>query len=188
MEKGNLGIRLAFYGVAAFALAWLGYSTALFLLAGVVIVAEKNEWASRQVIQAICLCVVGSVVGSVLDIFDFIYKIPFVGTAWGVIIGIITSLVDIAILVFCILAIVRNAKGKEANVPLANKFADWAYGIVRVKPVVQPQAGPQAFCTGCGAPLNGGAFCNVCGKPVGQPAPQQAPQQVAPQAPQQPQQ
>ena len=29
MEKGKLGIRLSFYAVAAFILAFLGYSTAL---------------------------------------------------------------------------------------------------------------------------------------------------------------
>ena len=33
MEKGKLGIRLSFYTVAAFILAFLGYSTVLALLA-----------------------------------------------------------------------------------------------------------------------------------------------------------
>ena len=32
MEKGKLGIRLSFYAVAAFILAFLGYSTVLALL------------------------------------------------------------------------------------------------------------------------------------------------------------
>ena len=52
---------MAFYAVLGFILAVLGYSTGLFLLAGVVIFVEKNEWASRQIIQAICLMMVSSI-------------------------------------------------------------------------------------------------------------------------------
>ena len=73
--------------------------------------------------------------------------------------------------IFAIIAVIKNAKGKDAGVPLANKFADWVCGIARPKAVkvVQPQVQPQAqapaqgFCTSCGAPLTGGAFCNNCG-------------------------
>ena len=41
---------------------------------------------------------------------------------------------------------VKVAKGKEAGVPLASKFAYWAYGMVVAKPqpVVQPVAQPMA--------------------------------------------
>lgn len=62
MEKGKLGIRLSFYAVAAFILAFLGYSTVLALLAGFVLIVEKNEWASRQVIQAFFLCIFADIV------------------------------------------------------------------------------------------------------------------------------
>lgn len=184
MEKGRFGIKMAFYGVTAFILAFLGYSTALFLLAGVVIFAEKNEWASRQVIQAICLCVVNSLLNSVLGIFDFIYKIPFIGIAWGTIISVLQGIIGIVILVFVIIGIAKNAKGNEANIPLASKFADWAYGVVR--PKAASQAGAQGFCASCGAPLTGGAFCNTCGKPVGAQAPNMGqPAQNQPNPPQQ---
>ena len=193
MEKGKFGIRLSFYAVTAFLFVILGYTTALWLLAGVVIVGEKSEWAGRQVIQAVCLEVVSGVVSAFFALFDFMYRIPLLGTVWGTMISVVNSLISIAILVFAIIAIVKTAKGKEAGVPLADKFANWAYGVIKAKPVyaqpvyaqpmqaapqqpVQPmQAAPQQpaqpaapadVCANCGAPLNGGAFCTKCGTPA----------------------
>ena len=179
MEKGVLGIRLCFYTVLAFILAAFGSTTLLFLLAGVVLIVEKNAWATRQIIQAICLCFVSSILYAFFGIFDFMYRIPFVGTGWGIFYDVVIGLVDIAVYVFVIIAIVRNAKGQEANVPLASKFANWAYGIVVVKapkyvqqPVQQPYAQPMQ---------------QPYAQPVQQPVQPQAPVQPAQQAPVQPQ-
>ena len=91
MEKGKFGIRLSFYAVTAFLFVILGYTTALWLLAGVVIVGEKSEWAGRQVIQAICLEVVSGVVSAFFALFDFVYRIPLLGTIWGTLISVINS-------------------------------------------------------------------------------------------------
>lgn len=188
MEKGNYGIRLAFYGVAAFVLAFMGWTTGLFLLLGVVVLAEKSEWASRQVLQATFLCVLASFISSALALLDIVTYIPFVSSIWYTFKNIVNDLVDIAVFVFIILGIIKNLKGEDAKLPLISNMVDWVYGIVRPKAVkVQPQA-QVPYCTGCGVPLTGGAFCNTCGKPVGQPA---APAQAAPApaaAPEQPQQ
>lgn len=177
MEKGKLGIRLGFYGVAAFVLAFMGWSTALFLLLGVVLVAEKNEWATRQVIQAITLCVAATLISSILSLFNFIGYIPVIGSIWSTFKSVLNSLIDIAVLVFVIMGIVKNIKGQDAKLPLVSAVSDWAYGIAKPKAVkVQPQAA--AICTGCGVPLApGAAFCTTCGKPVNQAAPAQQPQQ-----------
>ena len=159
MEKGKYGIRLCFYTVSAFILAYLGYSTVLFLLAGVVLLAEKNEWATRQVIQAICLCVVRNLVTAALGIFDFLYQIPIISHIWGVVDGLLEALVSIFVLVFCIVGVIKNLKGNDADIIGARKFADWAYGMVKV----QPQPAPA---------------------PVPQPAPAPAPQQTSVETPQ----
>ncbi len=144
MEKGKFGVRLSFYAVAAFIFAILGYSTALILLAGVVIVGEKDEWAGRQVIQAVCLQFVSGVIGTFFGLFDFFYRIPFFGTVWGTIVSIVQSVIAIIILVFAIIGLVKVAGGKEAGVPLADKFANWAYGKITVKqqPVYQQPMQP----------------------------------------------
>ena len=131
MEKGKFGIRMCFYTTLAFLLAYLGYSTVLFLIAGVVIFVEKNEWAGRQVIQAICLCFVSNLVHTLLSILDPISRIPVLGMAWGIGTSLVDSLLSIVVLVFCIIGFLNNVKGKEANIIGAAKLADWAYGIVR---------------------------------------------------------
>lgn len=144
MEKGKLGIRLCFYSTLAFILAFLGYSTLLFLLAGVVLIAEKDEFTTRQVIQAFCLCIVNSLLSSVLGIFDFFYRIPVIGTIWSTILSVISSIISLIVFIFCIIGIVNTAKGKDANIPLASKFANWAYGII-VQRVVPQQAYQQPY-------------------------------------------
>lgn len=136
MEKGKLGLRICFYTVLAFLIVAIhGGITLLFLLAGVLLLVEKNEWGVRQVIQALALNMVTSVVYSVLNAFDFIYKIPFIGTAWGGIHSLISSILAIVVFALCIVGILKNLKGEDAAIPLANKFADWAYGVVAQKTV-----------------------------------------------------
>jgi hypothetical protein len=128
MEKGKLGLRLSFYAVFAFILAWCGYTTLLFFLAGVVLLVEKDEWTLRQVMQAFGLCILVTVIRSVFGIVDFISDIPFVGVAWGVILSVIYGIIDLVVLISTIIAILNNLKGKDANVFLIRKFVDWAFG------------------------------------------------------------
>ena len=133
MEKGKFGVRMCFYTVSAFLLAYLGYSTALFLLAGVVILVEQNEWAGRQVIQAICLCVVENLVSQVLSILSPLYRVPLLSGIWGMVVDLIGSVLGILVLVFCVVGILKNLKGQEANIIGASNLADWAYGIAKSK-------------------------------------------------------
>lgn len=131
MEKGKFGVKMCFYTALAFILAYLGYSTVLFLVAGVVIFVERSEWAGRQVIQAVGLYFLRSVVRTVLDIFDPVSQIPVVGPMWNVGIGLIDSLLSILVLVFCVVGLLNNLKGKEANIIGFSNLADWAYGIAK---------------------------------------------------------
>lgn len=70
MTKGKFGIYLWFYAVLAFLLVFLGQTLLCGLLLGFVIAAERNEWLSRQVIQAFSLSLAVSVVTGVLDIIQ----------------------------------------------------------------------------------------------------------------------
>lgn len=144
MEKGKLGLRICFYTVLAFLIVGIGGSMMiLFLLAGILLLVEKNEWGVRQLIQAIALDLVTSVVYSVLGAFDFIYKIPFIGTAWGGIHSLISSILAIVVFALCIVGILKNLKGEDAAIPIARKFADWAYGVTAQKNVT-PSAPAQS--------------------------------------------
>lgn len=190
MEKGKFGIRFAFYGVAAFALAIFGNYTALLLLAAAAIFVEKDEWASRQVIQALCLYTLPYLVNAAFDVLGFFNWFGWSSNdiIYGIYRGfsrvesIVSFIVNIAVILFAFMGIMKNAKGQEAGIPGAEKFAQWVYGKVAPKPVYvqqpmqqaapvqQPvqQAAPQAagVCSNCGAPLNGAAFCTKCGAPA----------------------
>lgn len=145
--KGNYGIRLAAYTVLAFLLAYFGSTTLLFLVLGVVLLAEKNEWATRQVLQALVLCYVGMIVRNVLNIFDFVYDIPsmFIDITalyniasvlvkiWSTIEGLINWVVDLAVLVMIIVGIIRNLKDQDANIPVVKDVVNWVYGIAKEK-------------------------------------------------------
>lgn len=117
MQKGKFGVCLWFYAVLAFVLAFLGQTLLCGLLLGFVILAEKNEWLSKQVMQAFFLTLASSLVGSVLDILNVFRSIPFVGTAVSVVFNGITGLVSLIILVFCIIAITKVVKEQDAGLP-----------------------------------------------------------------------
>ena len=71
MEKGKLGIRLSVYAVLAFILAAFGLYLGIIGLLAVVLIVEKDEWASRQVLQALMLCLLPSMIGAVFDVLGF---------------------------------------------------------------------------------------------------------------------
>lgn len=176
MQKGKYGVCLWFYALVAFILAFLGQVLLGGLLLGFVIAAEKNEWLTRQAIQAFFLTIIVAVINAVLDMLNIFGSIPLVGAAMGVVFNVISTIISIVVLVFVIIAMVKVVKGQEANMPLLSKLANRAYGIIEKKvytqaaPVnyVQPQA-PQ-----------------VPQAPIQPQAPQAPIQPQAPQAPQAP--
>ena len=79
METGRFGLKLSFYAVLGFILAFLGQTFLCGLLLGFVILVEKNNWLTKQMIQAFLLTIVSSIVHSVLSILDIFEAIPFLG-------------------------------------------------------------------------------------------------------------
>ncbi len=184
MRKGKLGISLVFYAVLAFVLAFLRQTTLCFLVLGFVLVAERDEWTSRQVMQASFLSLVGSVVSGVLGIFDVLERIPLAGYLFTGVFSFIDGIVSLIILIFVIVALVKVAKGQDANLPLLSSLANRAFGIVTQKVyTTTPPAGgqpqqPYPYNQAPQAPYQQPAQA-----PNGQPA--QQPQQPTNQNPQQ---
>ena len=188
MEKGKLGIRLSVYAVLAFILAAFGLYLGIIGLLAVVLIAEKDEWAGRQVLQALMLCLLPSVVGIFFHVFDFmdwfgwasygsaVYKIAVI---WGRFNTVVDWLVNIAVYVFALIGILNVSKGKEAGIPVFSSFANWAYGkiVVKAQPVFQqpvyqqpvaPQAPVQAAAPAPQAPAQAANadVCANCGAPL----------------------
>ncbi|MGN1204382.1 MAG: hypothetical protein ACI4SA_04910, partial [Lachnospiraceae bacterium] len=70
MEKGKLGIRVSVYAVLAFLFAAFGLYLGIVALLAVALIVEKDEWATRQSLQALVLCLVPSMVSVVLSVFN----------------------------------------------------------------------------------------------------------------------
>ena len=193
MEKGKLGIRLSVYAVLAFILAAFGLYLGIIGLLAVVLIAEKDEWAGRQVLQALMLCLLPSVVGIFFHVFDFMdwfgwasygSAVCKIAVIWSRFNSVIDWLVNIAVYVFAMIGILNVSKGKEAGIPVFSSFANWAYGkiVVKAQPVYQqpvyqqpvyqqpvaPQAPVQAAAPAPQAPAQAANadVCANCGAPL----------------------
>ena len=122
------GIKLTFYGGLAFILAIFGQTLLCGLLLGFSILAVKDRWLCRQVMQAFLLCFITSIVALIRDVFDIFDIIPIVGSLLNGAMNIISWAAGRIVLVLSILGLYHTAKGKEANIPIINIFVEQAFG------------------------------------------------------------
>lgn len=148
MTKTKFGVNPAFYAVIAFFLAWTGDIIWIGALILFLIAAEQNEWAARQAMQALVISIVFGVLLNLVsmgmmstyqekEIMETIAKIV------NGFLGVIEFILKALRLALCIWGIVKVAGGKEAKLPLANKFSDWAYGKVAPKAAAKEPEQPQ---------------------------------------------
>ena len=130
MKKGKYGVCLWFYAMVAFVLAFLGQTLLCGLLLGFVILAERDAWLSRQVIQAFFLSIFSSCITSIFSILTIFNVIPILGGIITGILGIISGLVSLLVLIIAGVALVRVCQDEEADVPLLGKLANRALGYV----------------------------------------------------------
>ncbi len=144
MKKGKFGVCLWFYAVLAFVLAFLGQVLLGALLLGFVIATEKDEWLTRQTIEALCISIFASVIGDILSMVSRVFSsIPFVGSTVSDVFSWLNWFVSVAVLVFVIIGIVQTAKGKDASIPVFSSIAYKAVGLVKQKPVYHQPANGQ---------------------------------------------
>lgn len=163
MRKGNYGITYVCYATLAMILAWFGQTLLLALLTMFVIVVEKDEWASKQCLQA---CGIVGAQWFIAEAISLINKpVSWIGKfikeydspyykftdVWGKLFYFINEIIDIAVIVLLVMAILNVLKEKDAKIPVISKFADWAYGLGKTKK-----------CPKCGTVVKGN-FCDKCG-------------------------
>lgn len=146
MTKGKFGIQLWFYAVLAFILVFLGQTLLCGLLLGFVIAAEKNEWLSRQVIQAFSLSLAVSLITGILDfvqraLYGLLSEITYVGSGFNTVFDVLDGIISILVLVLVIIAIIKVAKEQDAGIPGLSALASKAFGIVEKKVYTQPPQG-----------------------------------------------
>ncbi|MCI8401510.1 MAG: hypothetical protein HFI38_05355 [Lachnospiraceae bacterium] len=117
MKKSNYGFNLWFYPAIVFALAIFGQTLLCGLITIFAIAAEKDEWTSRQTLEAFFLSLVNSVVSVVLRLFDVVTWIPFLGTGVDVILKFCTSVIGLVVLLLAVMGVLRVSRGEEARIP-----------------------------------------------------------------------
>lgn len=146
MKQGKFGIRLAFYGILSFVLAFINQPLLCGFLLFFVLLKEEDRWTVRQVLQGFMLSLVVNffsgvsyLVGSAVSmpfriLFDW-YNYGFSDTVQSA----FSFFVYAGALVVCIIAILRLSRDQEANVPLLSNLAYHILGEQKPpKPVKQP--------------------------------------------------
>lgn len=170
MNKGNTGVFLWFYAMMAFVLAIFGQTLLCALLCGFVLIVEKDEWCSRQAIQAVLLCLVNLAVDRIFSASALsALPIPFLNSALGMIVGFINGIFSLVVFVFAILAILKVCKGQDASVPGLSGLAGRAFQAVQQYAPAQQYAQQQAPAQ----PTQGGWSNSNPGQDGQQPPPQQ---------------
>lgn len=179
MRKGKLGVVVCLFPILGFVCVILNQPLLCALIFGFVLVAERDEWAGRQTLQALGLSAIAVVLRELLvysvNLFPvYIDFFHFLSTAFGT----LSALVYLAAIITSMVAITRVMKDQEASLPGLDRLAYRAYG--KQKPRPMPGQYPPPY--GVQPP-----YAHPYQQP-GQPyPPQPGPYQQPPQAPQQPQ-
>lgn len=179
MRKGKLGVVVCLFPILGFVCVILNQTLLCALIFGFVLVAERDEWAGRQTLQALGLSAIAVVLRELLvysvNLFPvYIDFFHFLSTAFGT----LSALVYLAAIITSMVAITRVMKDQEASLPGLDRLAYRAYG--KQKPRPMPGQYPPPY--GVQPP-----YAHPYQQP-GQPyPPQPGPYQQPPQAPQQPQ-
>lgn len=179
MRKGKLGVVVCLYPILGFVCVILNQPLLCALIFGFVLVAERDEWAGRQTLQALGLSAIAVVLRELLvysvNLFPvYIDFFHFLSTAFGT----LSALVYLAAIITSMVAITRVMKDQEASLPGLDRLAYRAYGKQKPRPMPGQYSPPYGVQPPYAHPY----------QQPGQPyPPQPGPYQQPPQAPQQPQ-
>ena len=129
MRKDRFNICISFYAVLAFVLAILGQTLLCGMLLGFVIVIQKDEWLTKQVMQAFFLALVECIISCVTNIFSGLYAIPILEIAFSGIVGLISGILSFLLLIIGLIAIGKVSKDSDARIPIASKLLNRAFGL-----------------------------------------------------------
>ncbi|NLT40004.1 MAG: hypothetical protein GXX89_06000 [Clostridiales bacterium] len=189
MTKGKFGLSLAAVAVISFGFVALRQPQCVLLVAGFALLAEKDEWLNRQVMQAILLTVayylvdlvIGWIFGGIARLFSWSRLYGAAG-AMSSVDAVLSDLVYIALIVLCVIAVLRLVRGKDAAIPFISKMAGGdftaAFAARPKAPAAPAQAVPSVYTTPqqtTAAPVQPGTQPQAASAPQAGPAVQTAP-------------
>ncbi len=143
-KKGKFGLLLSFYAILAFVFVILEMPVLCAGLLVLVLLAEKDEWASRQVLQAFFLSLATSFLTGIFgQISNMMPELSFIGSFLHVAFAFVEGLIYLAAIVFSILGILRVMREQEADIPIFADFAYRAYGKTRPRRAPSPMPNQQ---------------------------------------------
>lgn len=131
MTKGRFGLSFSAIAVIAFSFAALRQPTAVLLVTGFALLAEKDEWLNKQALQALLLTLTYYIIdmasnwllGGLARLFSWV-KLYGTSSVMLTINSVIGDLLFLALAVVSVIAILRVLNGKDANLPWLAKLAD----------------------------------------------------------------
>ncbi len=126
--KTKLGISVGLLGAIVYMIGLFGGYVPLFLLAGYLLIIEKNEWLSFVAKKTICLAVVFSVLDVLVNIipnisllingFDVSYRQMATYTGQSQLILSLTSIINVLKVIIFFTLSIRAFKMKNIKTPL----------------------------------------------------------------------
>ncbi len=149
MNLGKFGLSLSALAILAFIIGFfsstqtIGALLVLVLFLAYAAILEKDQWLTRQVLQAIYLnlaylvayTVIGWIMTAILALFAQFNAYQAVSSI-NQVFSVLKFLLLVAYFVFSLLAVLKLAKNQDAGVPMAGPLVDKTLGIIR------PQAAP----------------------------------------------
>lgn len=155
MRKGRFGVVLCLYPIVGFACVIFNVPIVCALVFVIALLAERDEWAGRQTLQALSLGLVSWFLQRALHLaaeaFGDSYGLLFMLSMAA---SVAAALVYLAALIASVVAILRVSGDKEADLPGLSSLAWRAYGKRRPAPMPgqYPPPYPQGFQPGAYPP------------------------------------
>ena len=129
MSQGKYGLNFSAIAIVTFVLAFFNLPATIVLFLAYAVLLEKDQWLSRQVFQAfylnIAFIVATTVVGwlfTAINAFFGLFDAYAVINVFNSIHNVIRFLLNIALFVFALIAVLNIAKGKT---PICRSCLVW---------------------------------------------------------------
>lgn len=143
MRKGRFGVVLCLYPILAFTGVILHQPLLCALFFLLALLAERDEWASRQSLQALALGLVSYGLGKILNgVGSLLPEYTTLHYVFSTVFALVSNLVYLAAIVLSIVAIVRVLKDQEADLPGFSALAYRAFGKQKPRPIYPGQMPP----------------------------------------------
>lgn len=139
----------------------------IILLCGYAIILEKDQWMSKQALQALFISLFSTLVIQVVSLFNI--NIPMGYSSFNILL-IVLAVLKITLSIFALIGIIRTSKGLDADLPFFTVLANKALGIaLSTETPADNNTASQNSSTdndtwtcSCGR-TNKGNFCSICG-------------------------